>query len=130
MPLILRQAIAFLGVGAFATVCHYAVLVTLVETHLLTVVPASAVGALVGAIVGYQLNYRFAFNADTPHRNTISRYLIVAAVALGVNTVLMAVLHGAGALPYLIAQVITTGLVFALTFTAHRTWTFKSERPK
>jgi len=128
MPPILRQAIAFLGVGVIATLCHYAVLVALVETGTLSVVPASAVGAFVGAAVGYLLNYRFAFDARSPHRSTAPRYLIVAAAALGMNTGLMAFFNGALSLPYLIAQVITTGLVFFLTFTAHRLWTFRDDR--
>lgn len=126
MLFLLRQVCTFLGVGAFATLCHYTALVILVEMRVLTVVPASATGALIGAIAGYQLNYRFAFNACTPHRDTAPRYLLVAAVALGMNTVLMALLNGELGLPYLIAQVITTGFVLILTFTAHRMWTFKS----
>jgi len=128
MPPILRQGITFLGVGVVATLCHYVVLVALVEISLLAVVPASAVGAFVGAVVGYRLNYRLAFNSNAPHRETAPRYLIVAAIALGMNTVLMAILHGKFGLPYLIAQIITTGIVFILTFTANRMWTFGKDR--
>jgi len=127
MPAFLKQAVTFLGVGVIATLCHYAVLVSLVETNTLAVVPASAVGALVGAVVGYQLNYRFSFNASTPHRDTAPRYLIVAVVALGVNTVLMALLNRTLGIPYLFAQVITTGLVFIVTFASHRMWTFRND---
>lgn len=128
MPNILIQAFKFLGVGVIATLCHYAVLIALVELQVLTVVPASALGALVGAVVGYQLNYRFSFDARTRHVKTIPRYLLVATAALGMNTVSMALLDGMLHLPYLIAQLITTGMVFVLTFTAHRLWTFSDHR--
>ncbi len=125
LPPILRQVVAFAGVGVVATLCHYVVLVLLVEAKALPVVPASAVGALVGAIVGYRLNYRLAFDSSAPHGKTAPRYLIIAVLALGVNTFLMAVLHGHFSLPYLIAQIITTGIVFFLTFSANRLWTFR-----
>ena len=128
MPNVLIQAFKFLGVGIIATLCHYAVLIALVEMRVLSAVPASALGAFVGAVVGYQLNYRFSFEARTPHADTIPRYLLVAAAALCLNTVWMALLDGKLHLPYLVAQIITTGLVFVFTFTAHRAWTFKNNR--
>jgi len=128
MPNVMIQAFKFLGVSVIATLCHYTVLIALVEMKTLTVVPASAIGALTGAVVGYQLNYRFSFDARTCHADTIPRYLLVAAAALGINTVFMTFLDGKLHLPYLLAQAITTGLVFAFTFTAHRMWTFKDHR--
>ncbi len=113
-----------------ATICHYLVLIGLVETGILTVVPASAIGAFVGAVVGYRLNYQYAFHSDAPHRETAPRYMIIAAMALATNTILMAILNGPLGLPYLVAQVITTILVFILTFTGNRVWTFGSGRQK
>jgi len=124
----IQQAAAFLGAGIIATLCHYIVLITLVETDTLSVVRASAAGAFVGAIAGYWLNYRFAFRSSAPHSETVPRYLIIAAAALGMNTLLMYGLHDLIGLRYLNAQLVTTGFVFGITFLGNRMWTFDRER--
>lgn len=118
------QFARFASVGAIATACHYAVLIGLVTSGAMTPVPASAAGAAVGALVSYHLNRRFTFGSGRSHAKALPRFLVVAALAFALNLALMLVLYGGLALPYLIAQVITTGAILAVTFTLNRSWSF------
>ncbi len=96
----------------------------------MSVVPASALGAMAGALTGYRLNYSLTFQSEALHRKTAPRYLVIAALALAANTGLMVLLYEWGGLPYMVAQVMTTGLVFILTFTGNRLWTFAADTPE
>ena len=56
------------------------------------------------------------------------RFGVVAVVGFILTGLIMAVLTGAFAAPYLPAQIFTTGVVLFWTFLANRYWTF-SEPP-
>lgn len=122
---IIKQFVSFLGAGAIATVCHYAVLVLLVEAIKVTPVPASSAGALVGAFVSYFFNRKMTFQSKIPHKITMPKFFAVAALAVILNTVLMKILTGWLLIPYLIAQIITTGLLIIITFGLNKIWSFK-----
>ncbi|MCA3631091.1 MAG: GtrA family protein, partial [Methylobacterium sp.] len=53
---LLRQVVAFLGVGVIAAITHYGTLIALVETGAMAVIPATLVGYVVGGLVSYALN--------------------------------------------------------------------------
>ena len=58
----------------------------------------------------------------------MSRFTLVAAVGFGLTYLFMWLLvHGAG-VPYLPAQVATTGIVLLWNFAVHRVWTFPPDR--
>ncbi len=82
-------------------------------------------GYVLGGIVSYALNRRYAFRSDRPHREATWRFALVA----GVGFVLTGAAHGAVqrplGLPYLPAQVLTTGVVLLWSFGANRFWTFR-----
>jgi len=61
------QPIRFVAIGALATGAHLLCLTALVEILAWPPVPASCVGALVGAGVSYLLNYRYTFASTRPH---------------------------------------------------------------
>lgn len=119
------QFLRFLGVGGVATLCHYAMLIGLVELGLTSPIAASGIGAVVGAVVSYALNRRVTFRSDAALRQTAPRFFTVALLAVVCNTGLMALFVAGIGVPYLPAQVVTTGLIVILTFGANKFWTFR-----
>ncbi len=118
-----RQFTAFAIVGAIGTVGHYSTLVTLVELFRANPVFATTVGFTVGAVINYFLNYRLTFRSDKPHREAMTKFLIVALLGAGLNSLLMHAGLQAG-MYYLVAQLIATGVVLGFNFLLSRLWTF------
>lgn len=119
-----RQFLAFTLVGIAAAIGHYGTLVLLAELFDVPPVPASAAGFVVGAIISYALNYRFVFRSDAQHLPTVTRFLTVALVGLGLNSLIMALLTHSAGLHYLVAQVAATLTVMLWSYGANRFWTF------
>ena len=57
-------------------------------------------------------------------RRRLSRFTLVAAVGFGLTYIFMSLLVNGAGIPYLPAQVATTGIVMLWSFAAHRLWTF------
>lgn len=104
---------------------HYGLLILLVKLAGVDAVPASAAGALLGAWINYTLNYRFTFRSTKRHTESVSKFAVVAATGLALNTLFMWIGVDLLHLHYLLAQVITTGLVLIWSFGANRYWTFR-----
>jgi len=62
------QFTKFAGVGVIGTIGHYAVLVALVNLLGTNPVFSSGIGATVGAVINYMLNYRHTFDSKARHR--------------------------------------------------------------
>jgi putative flippase GtrA len=123
--LLTRQFSAFFGVGVVAAVVHYGVLIGLVEAGGLDPVPATLLGYIAGGVVSYALNRRLTYASDRPHVEAGWRFAVVAAVGFGLTGAFM---HGFTrwfGVPYLPAQVVTTGIVLFWSFVAHKLWTFR-----
>ena len=123
-----RQFSAFAVVGLFAAVAHYGSLVTLVEGFGWQAVPATLVGYVAGGIVSYLLNRRHTFASDRPHEEATWRFAAVAGVGFGLTWVFMHLLHDRAGIQYLLAQLVTTGIVLVWSFAANKFWTFKSNQ--
>jgi putative flippase GtrA len=119
-----RQILAFGGAGIAAAVFHYATLIGLVEGGVLTPVPATLCGYLAGGGVSYALNRRHTYRSDRPHREAVWRFVTVAAIGFAITFAVMHVLVDRWSLPYLPAQLLTTGIVLVWSFSAHKWWTF------
>jgi putative flippase GtrA len=122
-----RQFSFFVVVGIIATGVHYAVLIALVEIAGLSAVAAALAGYSAGGTVSYTLNRRHVFRSNAPHELAASRFVIVAAVGFALTYFFMSLLVHKARLPYLPAQVVTTGIVMLWNFAAHRTWTFSPQ---
>ncbi len=121
---LVRQFINFTGVGFIPAIGHYGLLITLVQIASVPAVPASAAGALLGALINYTLNYHFTFRSSKRHREAVVKFAAIAVIGLLLNTGFMWVgveLIGAH---YLLSQIVTTGLVAIWNFSGHRYWTF------
>ena len=127
--LLARQFSAFLGVGVVSAIVHYSALVGLVEGLAVGPVPATLAGYILGGIVSYWLNRRYAFRSDRPHREATWRFALVAGVGFVLTGLFMALFTGRWGLPYLPAQVLTTGIVLFWSFIANRLWTFSGAPP-
>jgi putative flippase GtrA len=119
-----RQFLIFAAVGAVGTGVQYVVLIALVAAGT-NPVAASTVGFLISAVANYLVNYRLTFRSTLPHSSVAPRFAVIAASALLLNALLMWIqIHRFG-LQYLVAQVVTTGLVLIWNFIFSRLWTFK-----
>lgn len=122
----LKQFIIFTAIGGIGTLGQYLALVALVETGVLTAVPASIIGFIIGAIINYFLNYRFTFGSTKSHKEAMSKFFLVAALGAAINTALMYVGIHVLKFYYLLAQIVATGLVLLWNFIANKLWTFKA----
>lgn len=116
----------YAGVGAIGTAAQYGVLIAAVNVAGTGPVAGSTAGALTGAIVNYLLNRRFTFRSSAKHSSTLPRFAMAACAGIVVNGLAMKAMTAAG-LHYLVAQVIATALVLALTFTINSMWTFRQQ---
>ena len=124
MPALLRQFVRFAGVGCMSAIGHYGLLILLVQVAHADAVLASAAGALLGAVINYFLNYHFTFQSSKKHHESIAKFVVVAAVGLGLNALFMWIMVNLLGLHYLLSQVATTGLVLIWSFLGNRFWTF------
>ncbi|OHC70253.1 MAG: hypothetical protein A2045_16510 [Rhodocyclales bacterium GWA2_65_20] len=118
-----RQFLHFAVMGGVGTGAHYLTLALLLQTGW-PATPATAVGAVAGALVNYWLNYRYTFRSWQPHRIAASRFLAIAAVGWLLNAGVFHLLHQGAGLPLWPAQLATTALVLAWNFAGNRWWTF------
>ena len=119
----------FLVVGGVSTAVHYVVLAAVVELLGGSAVFGSGVGFAVGAVVSYLLNRSHTFRSDAPHAQAIARFVVVLGVGLGLNLLLMQWFTASWGWPYLLAQMLTTGLVLFWHFAGHALWSFTHRKP-
>ncbi len=115
----------FTCVGAVGTAAHYLALVALVRFVGLEPVLSSGFGFGVGAVVNYRLNYSYTFRSDKRHRDAFAKFLTIALVGLGLNTLLMGLLTQALPVHYLVSQAMTTAVVLLWTFAGNSLWSFR-----
>ena len=120
-----KQISAFMIVGVLAAIAHYGALIALVEGFDWTPVPATLIGYVCGGITSYILNRRHTFESARAHREAIWRFVTVAATGFFATWGLMIVFVEKLEIPYLLAQVVTTGLVMAWSFLGNKLWTFR-----
>ena len=119
-----RQISMFVLAGVAAAIAHYGVLVALVEAARWSAVPATLAGYVAGGVVSYWLNRRHTYLSDRPHDEAGWRFAVVAAIGFCLTWICMTVLHDRLGLYYLLAQIVTTGIVLLWSFAAHKFWTF------
>ena len=120
-----RQFAVFTLAGAVATLADYTLLIMLVQVFRADPVLASVGGCILGALVGYVLNYTVTFKSKKRHQEALSKFLTIAAIGLGLNTMIMSVLTNSLQVHYLLSQVIATSIVLLWNFIANKWWTFK-----
>jgi putative flippase GtrA len=125
---LVKQFFCFAGIGLFGTLAHYLTLALMVEVVGVKAVFASVLGFGVGALFNYFFNYHITFKSEKLHQEALVKFFMVALVGLFLNTLIMAVATEFFSIYYLLAQVISTGLVLFWNFTGNRLWTFQEAR--
>ncbi len=128
LPVLLRQFIRFLKVGAGVTALDYAVMIGAVQWLGWGSVLASGLGFTVGSLANYLFNRYYTFRSSTPHGIALLRFLVVIGTGLGITLGLMHLLTTRWGLPYLPARVLTTGLVMFWHFAGNAFWSFAQPR--
>jgi putative flippase GtrA len=119
-----KQFVIFSIIGAIGTAGHYAVLIVLVEVFDLYPVLATTFGFITGALINYILNYHLTFKSTKAHRETLSKFMIVAVIGALINSLIMYLGTEIAGLYYLLSQILATGLVLVLNFVINKYWTF------
>ena len=93
MASVTKQFSSFVVIGVIVTCVHYGLLIGLVESDLMNEVPATLTGYLVGGVLSYRLNRRYAIQSSRPHTEATWRFAAVAGVGFVVTGVTMHFLH-------------------------------------
>lgn len=117
----IKQFFMFAGVGAIGTIIHFTALIFLVSFDWNRVL-ATTVGAILGAVTNYMLNYHFTFKSKQSHFSTSVKFFLIALVGIGINAIVFSALLF---MHYLVAQIFTTIIVLFWNFLANRLWTFR-----
>jgi len=111
-------------VGVAGTAAQYVFLFAAVSVGWLTPVPATVIGAILGAIVNYALNARFTFRSKD-HASAMPKFAATAVVGIAINGGLMKALTQLTPWNYMICQVIVTLVVLLVTYAINLLWTFR-----
>ena len=111
--------------GAAGTALQYLILIALTSGGLLPPVLASCLGAVAGAVVNYWLNYRFTFRSGQKHLHAFPKFFAVGLTGLALNWLIMTLLVKQLNVYYILAQLVATAGVLALTFSLNSLWSFK-----
>jgi putative flippase GtrA len=118
------QLTKFVLSGGAGTGAQFLVLIVLVDLLHLAPGRASLIGAVVGAIVVYLLNRRFTFASQRGHRETLPRFVAMAATGAVLNGLLVGALSEAG-LHFVLAQMVATVVVLVFNFIVSKLWIFR-----
>jgi putative flippase GtrA len=119
-----RSVVRFLLVGGATTACQYVVLTLLVELLHVKADVASSIGYGIGAAVSYVMNRFWTFKSDLPHAQSLPRFIVMIGVGLLLSFVMMHVLVDFAGIYYLLAQVLTTGIVMLSNYLLAASWVF------
>ncbi len=123
-----RQISTFFGVGLVSIVADYGTLMLLREVFEINPVYGALAGYMVGGLVNYLLNRMHTFTTERDHIDAGLRFIGVMAVGFSLTGLFMWMFAEKLEIPYLIARVLTTGIVFCWNFGAHKLWTFGERR--
>ena len=121
---LLAQFIRYGGAGAIGTAAHFATLAALVQLAGAGPLGASTVGAIIGALTNYTLNYRFTFASRRAHHIALPRFTAIAFLGIILNALVLSAILAFVRPHYLVAQLFATAAVLVAGFLANRKWTF------
>jgi len=86
-------------------------------------------GASVGAVVNYILNYHFTFASKASHSRTLPRFLTISLLSIALNGGGMWYAVQRMHVHYLLAQILCTGTVLVTGYVLNKLWTFRTPAP-
>ena len=123
---LVKLVLRFLVSGGIATAVHWAALWGLILLQVDAVL-ASSIGAILGAIVIYFLQYFFTFKTKRQHKQALLAYAPAVLVSWLLNLVLFYSLYGDVFLDPLVAQVATTAVVMVVNFLLYKKVVFRAK---
>ncbi len=118
--------VRFCIVGGISSMIDVSLLFVLVEFLGIPLLPAATTSFAVSSINGYLMNRSLTFGSKTSaSAGQYLQFLTISTVGLGLTLIL---LHGFTAylhLHYLIAKILTIGIVVFWNYRANSRWTFK-----
>jgi len=123
---LVKLVLRFLVSGGIATAVHWAALWGLILLQVDAVL-ASSMGAFLGAIVNYFLQYFFTFKTKRQHKQALLAYAPAVLVGWLLNLVLFYSLYGDVFLDPLVAQVATTAVVMVVNFLLYKKVVFRAK---
>jgi putative flippase GtrA len=126
MITLVMLVLRFLVSGGIATAVHWAALWGLILLQVDAVL-ASSIGAFLGAIVNYFLQYFFTFKTKRQHKQALLAYAPAVLVSWLLNLVLFYSLYGDVFLDPLVAQVATTAVVMVVNFLLYKKVVFRAK---
>lgn len=121
------QFIKYLFSGGSAVLVHLLVLWVGVEFLDIPHVFSSFIGFCVGTAVNYCLQHAFVFKKTGDHLFYFKKYLIVTVLMQGVNVSLFWLLLSYTNIQYIIAQILTIGVIFICNYIINAKYTFKDQ---
>ena len=121
---IASEFLRFAAVGVVATAIHYSILIFLVERMRAPLIPSTSTGFVAGAIVSFVLNRVITFRHQPSFARGLTKFVLIGFIGLGFNALIVAGLTQIR-LPYILAQMIATGLVLVWNFTVARALIFR-----
>lgn len=119
----LNEAMRFVAAGGLATLSHWLTMALLVLVGIFPAM-ATAIGAIVGALVNYLMQKAYTFRSTNSHRIALPRYIGACAVLWLANLLLFILLNGLFYLPVASAQFVTTALVALMSYWLYRSLVF------
>lgn len=114
----------YLVSGIVALCVHLSVLIFLVEGYSVEKPLASTVGLLLSLPVNYLLQHFYVFRAQGRIIINFSKYLALASATASLNAMLMWLMTTRTPIPYPVAQIMVTALIFVANFFGNRAFTF------
>lgn len=117
------EIMRFVMTGGLATLSHWLTMALLILAGMLPSL-ATAIGALVGAVVNYLMQKAYTFRSSRSHRVALPRYVAACIVLWLANLLLFMLLHRLFYVPVMPAQFLTTGFVALLSYWLYRGMVF------
>jgi putative flippase GtrA len=118
------HAARFATAGAVTTLVGFAVILLLQESGLASPVIANVAGYVVGFLLSFHLHRTWTFRDAAPIGSSLPRYLLVVAVAYGVNLLVLTSLLRLG-IGDVAAQILSIAAYSIVNFAASRLFAFR-----
>ena len=120
---ILGYLVRFAMTGAIGTGVHYLLLIILVELVYFTPATATLFGFIGGAITNYLLSNYFVFNAGKLKASSVLKFICMVFIGICLNQLVFLLVDYY--VPYLLAQIVATCVVFMSNFLISKYWVCK-----
>jgi putative flippase GtrA len=120
-----RSFVLYVVSGVASVATHYAFTIATVEILGWRALFATSAGFMVGAVTKYFMNYFLAFESEEPHGSAIPRFAVMLLALFALNAAIFWTLHEHYGLHYMVAQVLTTGILVPIGYVINRVWVFR-----